>query len=57
MVENNVKHVRGRRSDRELYEQMRRLRREADYWADAVSPEELASRVAALRSFVEEVAR
>lgn len=57
MVMNNVSLVRGRRSDRTLYEAMREMREEADYHIDTVPAGRLAAHVAAVRAFVEEATR
>src|SRR5262245_23983092 len=56
MVLNNVFLVRGRRSDRALYDAMRGMRTRADYRDSAVEPGDLAACVAAVRDFVEEAA-
>ncbi len=55
MVLGTVRRLRGRREDMELYDDMRELRRKADYDDDAVWPGELAVRIDAVRDFVEEV--
>jgi len=55
MVMNNVSLVRGRRSDRIVYQAMRELRRLADYGNKSIKPGELAAHVAAVREFVEAV--
>jgi len=57
MVMNNVAVVRSRRSDRELYREMRDMRQIADYHVDLVKPGDLAARMAAVREFVEDVTR
>ena len=57
MVMNNVAVIRGRRSDRVLYGAMRELRELADYHGDLIAPGALATQVAAVRDFVEEVIR
>src|SRR5438105_2013613 len=48
MVRNFVSTVRGRRSDRDLYQEMRELRERADNEDQAVAPGFLAARVAAV---------
>jgi uncharacterized protein (UPF0332 family) len=57
MVANNVLLVRRLRSDRDLYADMLRLRERADYDDESVGREKLASRVVAIRAFVEEAIR
>lgn len=57
MVAGNVSLVRRRREDRGLFRAMRQLREQADYEADSVEPERLASRAESLREFVEEAIR
>jgi len=57
MVMHNVFLVRKQRSDHDLYSAVRDLRLQADYEDDAVAAGALALRVAAVRSFVEEVLR
>jgi len=57
MVANNVLLVRKRRSDRDLYAELLRLREQADYRDEPVDPEGLAVHVVAVREFVEEAAR
>ena len=54
MVMSNILLVRGRRSDRELYESMRNIREDADYRDETVDPAVLARHVSAVRDFVEE---
>ena len=55
VVLNNVSLVRGRRSDRALFDSMRDLRVKADYRDDSIAPGLLAARVDDVRAFVEEV--
>lgn len=55
VVMNNVALVRGRRSDRGLFDSMRDLRLKADYRDDSIAPGLLAARVDEVRAFVEEV--
>jgi len=57
MVANNVLLVRKRRSDRDLYAEMRNMREDADYHDDSVEPERLATLVAAVQEFVGEATR
>ena len=57
MVANNVLLVRRRRSDRDLFRDMRDLRRRADYDLNSVDPADLASRIPEVRAFVEELIR
>ena len=56
-VQNNILLARGRRSDRELFTVMRRMREKADYGEFDVDHEPLAAHVAAVREFVEQVTR
>ncbi len=55
VVMNNVSLVRGRRSDRALFDSMRDLRVMADYDDDSIAPGRLAACVEGVRAFVEEV--
>ena len=55
MVMHNMSLIRGRRSDRDLYEVMRDLRLKADYADVSVELQALADCVAGTREFVEEV--
>src|SRR5215510_7271631 len=57
LVMNNASLLRGRRSDRLLFETMRNLRTQADYHDDAVVPSDLAEAVAEVRVLVEELTR
>jgi len=57
MVANNVLLVRRRRSDRDLFAEVRTLREEADYQDLSVDHRRLAGHVAAVRAFVEEATR
>jgi hypothetical protein len=57
MVANNVLLVHKRRSDRDLYAEMRKLRERADYDTTSVESHELVSRNGAVRGFVEEATR
>jgi uncharacterized protein (UPF0332 family) len=54
MVANNVLLVRRRRSDRDLFAEVRRLRERADYEDKAADRDRLALLVVAMREFVEE---
>jgi hypothetical protein len=57
MVANNALLIRKRRSDRDLYAKMLKLRERADYRDESVDPDSLAAHVAAVREFVEEATR
>lgn len=57
VVANNVLLVRRRRSDRDLFDRMRRLRERADYSENSIDREWLASLIVAARDFVEEASR
>lgn len=57
MVMHSIQLVRGRRTDAALFRAMRELREQADYSDDSVDPGRIASRVAAVREFAEEVTR
>ena len=57
VVMNNASLLRGRRSDRFLFEQMRDMRHQADYDDDAVVPVYLAELVDEVRELVEELVR
>jgi uncharacterized protein (UPF0332 family) len=56
-VQNNVSLVRGRRADSRLFEEMRRMREQADYGDKGVESGYLAARVSAVREFVDEATR
>ena len=57
VVKNNASLLRGRRSDRFLFEEMRDLRMQADYDDESVTPAHLAELVDDVRGLVEELIR
>ena len=57
VVMNNASLLRGRRSDRSLFDEVRELRMKADYDDGAVRPEQLAAAVDAVRNLVEVLIR
>ena len=57
VVMNNASLLRGRSTDRSLFDSMRRLRTKADYHDDPVDPVTLALQVDDVRAFVEELIR
>jgi uncharacterized protein (UPF0332 family) len=57
VVANNTYLLRQRRSDRLLFDSLRELRNQADYWPTSVDPLEVAVHAGDVREFVEEVTR
>jgi len=56
-VYHNILLVRSRRSDSDLFRDMRWMRQQADYSEDSIAQEELSRRMASVRDFVEEATR